>query len=121
MKATAPLRKWESEHKEMLEPLVLSSISKRKTMEERLKEIRKKAAKAKEGDYRKFQEEIELLEKELCEIPLYPQIWTSDVTPEHLATIMAANEIIKKPTKEQSRGRPKDMFDVLINNSPESD
>lgn len=89
---TFPLRKWESEQKEILEPQIQSVTSKRKTMETRLKELRSLAAKADESKYKAIQENIELLEKELCEIPTCPQIWTSDVTPEHLATIMASND-----------------------------
>ncbi len=90
---TAPLKMWEYEQKKVLEPLIQSETSRRKTMEVRLKELRNTAAKTnEEPEYKNIQEKIELLEKELCEIPVFPQIWTSDVTPEHLGTIMAAND-----------------------------
>ena len=88
----APLKKWECEQKEIFEPQVKASESKRKTGDARLKELRNRAAKAKENEYIKLQEDIERLETELNVIPTCPQIWASDVTPEHLATIMTANE-----------------------------
>lgn len=87
----APLRKWEVEQKELLEPLVQSKLSKRKTMEARIKELRNVAAKSKDSEYANLEKLIEFLERELPEIPQCPQIWTSDVTPEHLGTIMASN------------------------------
>lgn len=89
---TSPLRKWECEQKLLMEPLIASAGSKRKTMEARLKELRIRAAKAKESEYAKIQAEIEQIECNLPEVPQCPQIWTSDVTPEHLGCIMAANQ-----------------------------
>lgn len=89
---TQPLRKWELEQKQLNEPLIQSATSQCKTMEVRLKELRAKAAKAKNSvDYQDCQSEIERLEREAPEIPVSPQIWTSDITPEHLGTIMAIN------------------------------
>lgn len=90
--ATFPLRKWESDQKQLLEPQIKLAESKRKTAEGRIKELRSSAAKADENKYRALQHDIELLEAGLCDVPSCPQIWTSDVTPEHLATIMAAND-----------------------------
>ncbi len=75
-----------------MEPDIQSASSKHKTMEVRLKELRAQAAKADEKKYAQLQEQIELLERELPEVPPCPQIWTGDVTPEHLGTIMAAND-----------------------------
>ncbi len=89
---TAPLRKWESEQKAIMEPLIKSAQSKRKTAEARLKELRILASRADETQYDDIQNDIELLEQELVEVPSCPQIWTSDVTPEQLATIMSTND-----------------------------
>lgn len=88
---TYPLRKWERERKEEIEPQIKSAESKRKTGEVRLKELRSLAAKADECEFKTIQNNIEILERELGDIPTCPQLWTSDVTPEHLATIMATN------------------------------
>ncbi len=89
----APLKKWECEQKEIFEPQIQSAESKRKTGEARLKELRNNAAKSSDDNkYNALQEDIERLESELDSIPTCPQIWASDVTPEHLATIMTANE-----------------------------
>lgn len=60
-------------------------------MEARLKELRIKAAKAEELKLEFLQEQIERLERELPELPTFPQLWTGDVTPEHLGTIMSQN------------------------------
>lgn len=89
---TEPLRRWEMEQKKLYEPLIQATSSQHKTLEARLKELRIKASKAKENDeYLNFQKEIERLENEIPDIPACPQIWTGDITPEHLGTIMAIN------------------------------
>lgn len=89
---TQPLKKWEMEQKQQCEPLIKTATSQFKTMEARLKELRTKAARAKNNqDFQDLQKEIETLENETTEIPICPQIWTSDITPEHLGTVMAAN------------------------------
>lgn len=89
---TQPLRDWEVSKKQSIEPLIQSIISKRKTMEIRLKELRLQAAKAVESKYELIQNQIEKIEREMPEVPSYPQIWTSDITPEHLGTIMSVND-----------------------------
>jgi len=90
---TKPLREWETEQKQAKIPIVNSINSKRKTIEARLKHLRSNAAKAKdENDFLAYQQKIEKLEEELPNVPTFPQIWTGDVTPEHLGTIMAAND-----------------------------
>lgn len=105
---TAPLKKWERGKKEVLEPKIKSIESKRKTAEARLKELRNNAAKATEGKYFSLQKEIERLENELETTPTSPQIWTSDVTPEHLATIMSINEEAMSVLSDEGG-----IFDVL--------
>lgn len=89
---TLPLREWESEQKKLMEPIIQSATSRGKTMEARLKELRNKAAKSDGGNFFTHQQEIESLEKEMLQMPSYPQLWTSDITPEHLGTIMALNQ-----------------------------
>lgn len=89
---TAPLLRWECEQKELFEPQIKAAESKQKTLEVKLKEMRNAAGKADENKYISLQDSIERLEVEQNPIPKCPQIWTGDVTPEHLATIMAAND-----------------------------
>jgi hypothetical protein len=87
---TSPLKEWEK--KTLFNPIIQSATSKRKTSEARLKELRNTASKVQdEKKYPVSQQQIESLEKELPEVPTYPQLWTSDVTPEQLGSIMAAN------------------------------
>ena len=89
---TSPIRQWEQEQKEKLMPLIQTMTSRQKTKEVRLKELRNAAAKAKsESDYQMIQANIERTEADIIEIPICPQLWTGDITPEHLGTVMAAN------------------------------
>lgn len=89
---TSPIRQWEKEQKEKLIPLIQTMTSRQKTKEARLKELRNAAAKAKnESDYQMIQANIEQMEADVIEIPVCPQLWTGDITPEHLGTVMATN------------------------------
>lgn len=91
--AMLPLKKWEEGQRVILEPQIKALDSQRKTMEARINELRKAAAKSKnEDEYTQLQKHVEQLEQELPEVPGYPRLWTSDVTPEHLGTIMAEND-----------------------------
>lgn len=88
--ATAPLLGWERDQAESMYPEINLITSERKTMEARAKEARNKAAK--EKDYNKakdFAQEAAHLEAELPEIPMPPQLWTSDATPERLGSLLA--------------------------------
>ena len=90
---TEPIGYWENERRKELEPIVLANASKRKTVEERLKYLRRLAAKEKiSDDNTLLQSEIEGLEKEIANVVTYPRLWASDVTPEHLGTLMAMND-----------------------------
>jgi hypothetical protein len=87
-----PLKEWELEQKKLMEPIIQSAASKNKTMEVRLKELRNKAAKVEGSNFSAIQQQIESLEKEMTPIPSHPRIWTGDITPEHLGTLMALNQ-----------------------------
>ena len=89
---TKPLMQWECDERARLEPLHSASESNRKTLEVRIKELRAQAAKGTEEQFLKLQGEILKLEGSLGKPEVFPQLWTADVTPENLATIMAANE-----------------------------
>lgn len=87
-----PIKEWEFAEQELLKPLVESMSSQRKTQEGRIKELRNLATKATNPEeYNKYQMEVEHLEQTLPSIPNVPQLWTGDVTPEHLGTLMASN------------------------------
>lgn len=90
---TSPLRIWEEKQKDLLGSLVTSQISKQKTLDAKIKHYRNLAAKTKEeSSFDEFQNQILSLEKELDNIPMVPQLWTSDITPEHLGTLMSLND-----------------------------
>ena len=76
-----------------LEPEIKRLTSEHETLAARAKA--KRAQAAREKDDRKALEltsEVARLEAELPDIPVYPQIWTSDATPERLGSLMADQE-----------------------------
>jgi replicative DNA helicase len=86
-KITAPIRFWEEQNKTALEPIVKTKISKNKTIEEKIKRLRQRAANTNDdSNFDEFQEQISVLERELTSMPTYPQLWTSDITSEHLGS-----------------------------------
>jgi len=88
--ATAPLLSWERDKAEIMKPTIARLTSERITQEARVKELRNKAAK--DGDINKANEltrETTDIEVHLPEVPLPPQIWTSDATPEKLGIMLA--------------------------------
>ncbi|RRS32400.1 MAG: hypothetical protein OI74_11570 [Gammaproteobacteria bacterium (ex Lamellibrachia satsuma)] len=88
--ATSPLIGWERDQSEIMEPEIKHITSERKTLEARAKEKRNKAAKEKDTNKAKaLALEAADLEAELPEIPMQPQIWTSDATPERLGSMLA--------------------------------
>ncbi len=88
--ATNPLVDWERDQSEIIEAEITHVTSERKTMEVRAKEIRNKAAKEKDTNKAKeLAREAADLEADLPEIPIQPQIWTSDATPERLGSLLA--------------------------------
>lgn len=88
--ATTPLVAWERDQATIMEPEIKRITSERKTLEARAKEKRGKAAK--ERDNAKAAElarEAADIEAKLPDIPMQPQIWTSDATPERLGALLA--------------------------------
>lgn len=88
---TSPLKAWEIEQKELMKPQIEEALSRRKTQELRIKELRNQASKASEPSFEELNEKISTLEGQLEDAPNYPQIWASDATTEHLGTIMSSN------------------------------
>jgi len=88
--ATAPLVAWERDQATIMEPEIKRITSERKTLEARAKEKRSKAAKEKDnGKAAELAREAADIEAELPDIPVQPQIWTSDATPERLGALLA--------------------------------
>jgi len=88
--ATAPLVAWERDQATIMEPEIKRVTSERKTLEARAKEKRGKAAKEKDNaKAAELAREAADIEAELPEVPMQPQIWTSDATPERLGALLA--------------------------------
>lgn len=88
--ATAPLVAWERDQATIMEPEIKRITSERKTLEVRAKEKRGKAAKEKDNaKAAELAREAADIEAELPDIPMQPQIWTSDATPERLGALLA--------------------------------
>lgn len=91
--ATAPLVEWERAKIVELEPEIKRITSEYETLKARAKE--KRARSVKENDERKARElarEAADIEEGLPDVPVLPQIWTSDSTPERLGSLMADHE-----------------------------
>ncbi|MCG7969991.1 MAG: DUF3987 domain-containing protein [Candidatus Thiodiazotropha taylori] len=90
--ATAPLVAWESEKAISMELDIKHAISERKTLEARVKDMRNKAAKEKDTNLSmELAREAANIEADLPKIPIQPQIWTSDATPERLGALLATH------------------------------
>ncbi|MEW8441911.1 MAG: YfjI family protein [Candidatus Thiodiazotropha taylori] len=91
--ATAPLIAWEREKAISIELDIKHAICERKTLEARAKDKRNKAAKEKDINVSKdLAREAADIEAKLPKIPIQPQIWTSDATPEKLGIMLADHE-----------------------------
>lgn len=88
--ATTPLISWERDQAVTLEPIIKRTTSEIKTIEARVKELRNKSAKEKDIDVaRKLAQDAADLEADFPKIPVSPQLWTSDATPERLGSLLA--------------------------------
>lgn len=105
---TEPLTRWEQQKKQEMEPLIAQLVSNNKTLEMRIKEMRKMAASAKPEAYEKIQQDIMALEQTYKEPPGMPQLWTADITPENLGTLMAANHECMAVLSDEAG-----VFDIL--------
>lgn len=91
-KVTKPFTSWEAQQREAIAPEILIAESKAKTHQDRVKELRKKAAKASsEEDANTLANQVADLEKNAPKIPSIPQIWTSDTTTEEAARLLSQN------------------------------
>ncbi len=90
--AMAPLVAWEKSERERLEPIIKELESKSKTIQARIDSLRKQAAKPECKNLESINKEIAELDSTLPLIPALPRIWTCDITPEHLGTLMDLNQ-----------------------------
>ena len=89
----ASLRIYEAEKALSLQPEILARKSDIATQQQRIKSLRQKAATAKKNaDYEDFKRQAADAEKEIPEEIKEPRLWTSDVTPERLGTLLADND-----------------------------
>jgi len=104
-----PLREWEKEQQEAMEKQRREVASKRKTLEQMIEGVRRKAVKCKSwAEVEPLQREISELEAELPELPVMPRLLTDNITPEALAVLMAEQgECIAIITAEPG------IFDIL--------
>jgi len=84
-----PLLDWEEEQKERLNTEIKRKRSERKNQEKRIEALRAKAAKAK-SELEQFQlaEQATELEMALTEVPIAPQLFINDATPESLSMVV---------------------------------
>jgi hypothetical protein len=88
--ATKPLLAWERDQATIMDPEIKRISSERKTLEARAKEKRDKAVKEKDNSKAaELAREAADIEAGLPRIPMLPQIWTSDATPERLGALLA--------------------------------
>lgn len=92
-RATAPLVQWESRQREEIGKEMKAAESQIATHNELVKHRRKEAAKVEDDKTaQRLATELAELEENAPEMPRIPRVWTSDVTTEHLATMMSAND-----------------------------
>jgi len=85
---TKPFLDWEYEQAEKLQPEVDKGVSERKTLEGRIGRLRKDAEKLEGKEFEELMAKIVEMEKNLPEVPSIPRLWTQDVTPERLGSLM---------------------------------
>ncbi len=84
-----PINEWEAEHRERLKPEIKKAISKQTTLLKRIEILRKKASQSKDKDsVLLIQQEIEETEAHIPEIPVLPQLYADDITPEAFAELL---------------------------------
>jgi hypothetical protein len=86
-----PLMEYERERAREMEPWITEAKTKQRNWEARIQALRNQYAKAKPGNLAEIERELTELESNPVEVPRKEQIWTQDVTPERLGTIMAEN------------------------------
>lgn len=90
---TKPLNYWEGKKREEISPKIIEAKSLESTLKERIVTERRKSAKAKsDEDFKNYQDQVLRLEKELPTIPVFPLLYTNDVTAENLAVLLSTHD-----------------------------
>jgi putative DNA primase/helicase len=85
-----PIDSWEFNECLALEPAIRLATSKRKNEESQIQSLRAKAGrKSLPPERQELFNEVNRLEAELTEIPVPPQVYINDVTPETLTTVVS--------------------------------
>lgn len=90
-RCAGPLRDYEVERSEAMKHEIIERQSDIATQEQRVKALRAKAAKAKVNELDRLRRDVAEAEKEIPEPIREPRLWTSDITPERLAPVLADN------------------------------
>lgn len=84
---TAPIDNWECQQNQIFDPLIKEARSQRRNQESQINSLRGKAAKERDAAKRdQMFSDVTRMEMNLTEIPVGPQIYLNDVTPETLST-----------------------------------
>lgn len=106
---TKPLRSWEENERLRLNEEVKLAKSKEATLKEMIKQKRILGARPSSNKtFQEIQNEVYELESKFPEIPIVPQLWTTDVTPEHLGVLMKENNEAMAILSDESA-----VFDIL--------
>ena len=92
MKMAKPLSEWERRKCKEFEPIIREAKSVWQNQQARLKSLRGKYGKAKQDELNGIEAEILEIEKDLVEVPSYPQKWSQDVTTERLGSLMSEHD-----------------------------
>jgi replicative DNA helicase len=89
---TAPVQLYEQEKQQEMQPLVAEALTEHRTLENRLKEAEKRAAKAEPEESAEALRKCKELARELADhkVPAVPVAYLDDVTPEELPRQMAS-------------------------------
>ena len=80
------------EQRLILQDAIREASSQRKTELKIIEGMRNKAARIKDSQERgEYIKNISDMEANLTEVPTLPRLWTDDITPERLASLMAEN------------------------------
>ncbi|MGI6458538.1 MAG: DUF3987 domain-containing protein [Candidatus Hydrogenedentales bacterium] len=89
---TFPLYHWEQEEHKRLAPVIEAAASEAQTAAGRVKELRRSAARTDDDEERRnLTQVIAKAEAAIPVVPGLPRLFTSDITPERLAALMAEN------------------------------
>jgi hypothetical protein len=88
-----PLILWEINEGKRVEEEIKSVMAQLSALQFRQKELQKRFAKTDDETQRQaILADMQAIENEMVEVPTKPQAFSQDITPEHMGTLMAANQ-----------------------------